>query len=100
MGGECANQRVMFAQHDQWSRCSSDGHNDDDDDDGDGDDDDGDDDDGGDDGEITTNNHAALPTVTFTSSDIFHRNPDKDQVWTRRGQRLKKSEDPDQTTPD
>ena len=46
MGGECANQRVMFAQHDQWSRCSSDSHNDDDDDgDGDGNDDGDDDDD-------------------------------------------------------
>ena len=43
MGGECANQRVMFAQHDQWSRSSSDSHSDDDDD-GDGDDGDGDDD--------------------------------------------------------
>ena len=92
MGGECANQRVMFAQHDQWSRCSSDSHNDDDDDgdDDDGGDDDGDDDGGGD-GEITTNNHAVFPTVTFTFSDIFHKDLDKDRVWNKRGQRLKKS---------
>ena len=37
-------------------------------------------DDDGDDGESTTNNHAALPTVTFTSSDIFHKDLDKDRV--------------------
>ena len=49
---------------------------------GDGDDNDGGDDGGGGggDGEITTNNHAALPTVTFTSSDIFHKDLDKDRV--------------------
>ena len=98
MGGECANQRVMFAQQDQWSRCSSDSHNDDDGDDGD-DDDDGGNDDGGD-GESTTNNHASFPTVTFTFSDIFHKDLDKDRVWNRRGQRLKNSEYPDQTAPD